>query len=207
MRRRAVSVILLSVFSSLAASAVLASSAAASPAWKLEGAELIGTEMLIGGTTESTWTIPGLTTKCKGIVYQMKIQNKAGTGEGEITYFPMFKCSTNSPVCTVKTIEAQSLPWSAQLKTIGATHYLVIPTLKVGIVYAGEECVLGGVFVAITGSAGGRFEAGTESFVFNAASFSATGTKLKALGSTVEWTTTLSAEAFGPHLGEALAIG
>jgi hypothetical protein len=202
-----VSIILLSVFSSLAASAALASSAAASPVWKFAGAELIGAEMLIGGTTESTWTIPGLTTKCKGLVYQMKIQNKGGTGEGEITYFPMFKCTTNSAVCTVKTIEAQSLPWSAQLKTIATTHYLVIPSLKVGIVYAGAECVLDGVFVAVTGSAGGRFEAGAESFVFNAASFSATGTSLKALGSKVEWTTTLSAEAFGPHLGEPLSIG
>jgi hypothetical protein len=206
MKRRAVNIILLSVFASLAACAALASSAAASPVWKFEGTTLTGTEMLIGGATESSWVMPGLTTKCKGLVYQMEIQNTGGTGEGEITYLPIFKCTTSSGACTVKTINAEGLPWSAQLTTVGANHYLVIPTLKVGIVYAGETCVLGGVFVAVKGSAGGRFETGTESFVFDAASSSATGTELKALGSKTEWNTTLSAKAFGPHLGEALTV-
>jgi hypothetical protein len=206
MKPKALNTVLLCLLTSLLASASLASSAAASPAWKFEGAELTGTEILIGGTTESTLTIPGLTTKCN-LVYQMKIKNTGGTGEGEVTYFPNFKCSTNSKACTVETIEAQALPWSAQLKTVGLSKYLVINPLEVDIVYSGELCVLEGTLVKVKGSAGGRFDQGSQSFVFNSTTFSATGTELKALGQKIEWKATLSTEAFGPHLGETLSIG
>jgi len=67
--------------------------------------------------------------------------------------------------------------------------------------------VLEGVRVTVKGSAGGRFDQGSQSFVFNASTFSATGTELKALSQKIEWKATLSTEAFGPHLGETLSIG
>lgn len=206
MKRRTMSIVLAAIFSSLAASAALASSAAASPVWKFEGAELTSPEMLIGGTTESSVTFPGLTTKCS-LVYSMKIENVSGTGKGEVTYFPNFTCSTNSKVCTVDRAEPKSLPWSAQLKTIGLGKYLVIPSLTMEILYGGEECVLGGIAGVIKGSAGALFNQGTQSFVFTPANFTATGTELKVFGSKAEWNATLSTEAFGPHLGETLSIG
>ena len=41
---------------------------------------------------------------------------------------------------------------------------------------------------------------------FSKATFAATGTKLTAFGEKVEWNAVFGAEAFGPHLGEALTV-
>lgn len=55
--------------------------------------------------------------------------------------------------------------------------------------------MLDGIQVTFTGTAGARFDNATESFVFNAASFAATKTKLTALGESVEWNSVFTTEA------------
>ena len=58
----------------------------------------------------------------------------------------------------------------------------------------------------MTGSAGGLYGNVNETITFNSASFTATGTSLKALGSKVELDTVFDVEAFGPHLLDSVTI-
>jgi hypothetical protein len=186
--------------------AMFASSASAAPAWKFEAKALEGTEVVLGGAYESSMTIPGLTTKCENFLYKLTIKNEAETGKGEVTEVPLYNCTTNSSACTVKTIGAEKLPWPSKLTTVSTINYIIIEGTKVAILYAGEECVLGGTLVTVTGSAGGSIDNTAETATFNATTLSATKTELKALGQKIEWKGLFPTEAFQWHREQALSV-
>ncbi len=186
--------------------AIFATSASAAPAWKFESKSLEGTEVILGGAYESALTVPGLTTKCENFLYKLTIKNEAGTGKGEVTEVPLYNCTTNSSACTVKSIKAEALPWASKLTTVSTTPYIIIEGVKVPILYAGEECVLGGILVTVTGSAGGSINNTTETATFNSSTLTATGTSLKALGQKIEWSGLFPTEAFQWHREQALSV-
>lgn len=194
------------ILAALMLSAALAASAVAAPAWNFEGKSLEGKETILGGAFESSMTIPGLTTKCENFLYQLTIENVSGTGKGSVTELPLFNCTTSSKYCAVEAIAAEKLPWAAQTKTVSSSNYITIEGVRVSILYAGELCALDEVTAIVTGSAGGKLDNTTESATFDSASFSATGTALKALGSTIEWKGVFPTEAFQSHRNEALTV-
>lgn len=206
MNRKIKSIFGRSVFAALAISAVFVASASASPAWNFEGKALEGSETIVGAAFESSMTIPGLTTKCENFLYKLTIKNEAGTGKGELTEMPLFNCTTDTTACTVKTIAAETLPWPAHLSKVETSNYIVIEKAKVGIVYAGVECALGGVKVTVSGSAGGLLDNVAETATFNEASFKATKTELKALSSKIQWSGVFPTEAFQWHRTQALTV-
>jgi hypothetical protein len=184
------------IVAALAASAALASAASASPSWKLNGTPLGGPETVTGSAVSSSLTLPGLTTTCD-YSYKMTISNNLGTGEGKITELPIVKCSTNSKACTVAAAAAEGLPWSVHAKTIGTGNYIIVEGVKIGILYAGEECVLNETLLRYKGSAGALFNNANSTFTFSPANFTATGTELKALGASVQWNGVFSTNAPG----------
>jgi len=186
--------------------ALFATSASATPAWNFESKALEGTEVILGGAIESSLTIPGLTTKCENFLYKLTIKNESGTGKGEVTEVPLYNCTTNSPVCSVKKIGAEKLPWPSKLTTVSTSPYIIIEGVRVGIVYAGEECALGETLVPVTGSAGGLIDNTKETATFNATTFSATKTELKALSGKAEWSGLFPTEAFQWHREQALSV-
>lgn len=206
MNRKAKSIIVRGVLAALLASAVFAASAGASPAWRFEGKELTGTETVLGAALDSKLTVPGLTTKCANFLYKLKVSNVSGTGKGELVELPLYECTTDSKACTVKTITPETLPWAAKLTTVAPSNYIVIEGVKVAIVYAGNECALGGFTVKVIGTAGGLIDNPTEIATFNAASFAATGTKLTAMGSSILWEGVFPTEAFETHRLEAISV-
>jgi len=179
-----------------------ASGAEATPLWHINGKVLEEPEAALGHATESSLAIPGLTTSCKPFVYKMTI---FGSG-GSVSSLPLSNCFTNSNACTVASIEAQKLPWSAKLVTVGTSNYLVIENFNLAILYAGEECALGETTATVTGTAGGLYDDVTESVTFNATTFKATKTQLKALGSSVEWTGVFTMLTTGLHIGASLTV-
>lgn len=207
MNRKTTRIFLTGVFAALLASMALASAAGAAPVWKFEGKELSGSEVIVGGAEHSSMALPGLVTDCENFLYRLSISNSAGTGKGEVTELPLYNCTTDSEACTVKTITAQTLPWPSVLKTVSTTHYIVIEGVKVAIQYAGPECVLGGITAVVKGTAGGRIDNETESATFDPESFKATGTKLMALSSEVDWKGFFPTEAFQWNREKALSVG
>jgi hypothetical protein len=185
--------------------AMFASSASAAPAWKFEAKSLEGSEVIMGGALESSMTIPGLTTKCENFLYKLSIKNEAGTGKGEVTEVPLYNCTTNSEVCSVEKIGAEKLPWPSHLATFSSSPYIIIEGVKVGILYSGVECAVGGVLVTVTGSAGGLISNTSETATFNAATLTTTGTSLKALSSKIEWNGVFPTEAFQWHREQAIS--
>jgi hypothetical protein len=186
--------------------ATFAASASASPAWRFNGTELAGSETIVGEAILSSLTVPGLTTSCKKMHYEMTISNSGGVGQGELQTLTFKTCFTSSEFCTVKSIKAEKLPWPVHLVTVATKNYVVIEAIKISIVYAGAECALGGVQVNATGSAAGLYSNPSETFALNAASSTAAGTTLKALGATIEWNGTFTTDATGAHSGEALTV-
>ncbi len=171
----------------------------AAPAWKFNGTELTGKETAVGAAISSSLTIPGATTTCAHFLYNMKISNTGGIGQGEITELPLFECTTNNNNCKVKSIEAEKLPWPLHLTTVGGKDYIVVEKIAVGIVYEGTLCSLSGSRVRVSGTAGGLIENVTETATFNKASFEATKTELKVGSGPVEWTGVFPTEAFETH--------
>jgi hypothetical protein len=206
MNRKTRGIFLKGMFAALVASAILAGSASASPVWNFEAKELTGTEVVMGGAFESSMTIPGLTTKCENFLYKLTIKNEGALGKGELTEMPLYNCTTDSEACAVKTIAAETLPWPAHLSKVETSNYIVIEKAKVGIAYSGEECVLRGVAVKVTGTAGGLLDNTAETATFSAASFKATKTELKALGSAIQWSGVFPTEAFQWHRNQALTV-
>jgi hypothetical protein len=204
MRPKAMRAALGALLAALMLSAALASSASAAPAWKFQGKALEGTETILGGAEKSGLSMWGMTTTCTNFLYEVEIWNSAGTGKGNITSLPLFNCYTNS-TCTVEAIEAEEFPWPAELKTVGASNYLVVKEVDVWILYGGWFCPLWGVWANVSGSAGGLINNTTESATFSPSSFSATGTELEALGESVEWNGVFPTEAFEWHRGESLS--
>lgn len=193
-------------FAILVIGAAFSASASAAPAWKFEGKALEGSEVVMGGAFESALKLPGLTTICENFLYKLSIKNEAGTGQGELTEMPLYNCFTNSSACSVKSIGAETLPYPAHLTTVSPSNYIVIEKIKVGITYAGIECSLGGLLVRVTGTAGGLLDNVAETATFNAASFSATKTELKALSGKAEWSGVFPTEAFQWHRDQALTV-
>ena len=205
MRPKAIRVALGAMLAAIMLTAAFASSASAAPAWKFEGKALEGTETILGGAEKSGLTMWGFTTTCDNFLYEVDIKNEAGTGKGSITSLPLFGCSTNS-TCTVEAIEAEAFPWPSELKTVGANNYLVVKGVDVWVLYGGWFCPLWGVWAHVTGTAGGLIDNATESATFGPSSFSATGTKLEALGESVEWNGKFPTEAFEWHRGQSISV-
>ncbi len=193
-------------FAALALSAVFAASSGAAPAWNFAGKSLEGSETIMGGAVESSMTIPGLTTKCENFLYKLTIKNEGGTGKASLTEMPLYNCTTNSSVCSVSSIGAETLPWPGFLTKVESSNYIVIENVKVGIRYAGEECSVGGILVRVTGKAGGLVDNATETATFNAATLKATKTELKALSSAIEWNGLFPTEAFEWHREQAISV-
>ena len=183
-----------------------AAGAAASPAWFFNGAELTSKETTLNHAGISSLTVPGLTTTCEPFVFSMTISNSAGIGKGTITEVPLSNCFTNAADCAVETITAEKLPWSAHLATVSGKNYLIVEGLKISVLYSGPECVLDETLVTFTGSAGGIVNNETESVTFSAASFLATKTALKALGTAAEWTGVFTMIATGSRIGQSLEV-
>ena len=207
MNRKTTRTFLGGLLAALVLSAVLTSAANAAPAWNFEGKALEGNETILGAAIDSSLTVPGLTTKCENFLYKLTIKNEGGTGKGEVTELPLYNCYTDSPYCTVKTINAEGLPWTeAHLTKISTTNYIVIEKVKVAIRYAGELCALGGTLVTVKGNAGGSIDNVAETATFNPTTFKATSTELKALGSSIEWLGVFPTEAFEWHRDQALSV-
>lgn len=206
MNRKARSIVARGMLAALVISAVFAGSASASPVWNFEGKELTGSETILGAALDSKLTIPGLTTKCANFLYKLTIKNEGGVGKGSVTELPLYECTTDSKVCTVKSIAAEVLPWPAKLMVVSTSNYIVIEGVKVAILYAGKECVLNGTLVTVKGTAGGLVDNATETATFSAASFSATKTELKALSQKIEWIGVFPTEAFEWHREQALTV-
>jgi hypothetical protein len=198
------SILLLASVAVLVMSATAAATASASPTWKFNSTELSGKETIVGAALSSSLTIPGVTTECKHFLYNMKIVNGGGKGTGEITELPLFECSTQTAVCTVKAIEAKKLPWPTHLETVEGKEYLVVEKVEVEIWYAGEECAFGETPVIVKGSAGGLVENETETATFNKTTLKATATELKVGATQVEWNGHFPTEAFETHREQKL---
>jgi hypothetical protein len=199
------SILMLAMLAALMLSAAAAATANAAPAWKFNGTELSGKETIVGAAISSSLTIPGVTTECKHFLYNMKIWNSGGTGEGEITELPLYECSTQTKTCTVESITAKKLPWPTHLTTIaGKGDYLVVEKVEVEILYGGALCAFEGSPVILKGSAGGLVENTTQTATFDKATFEATGTSLKVGATSVEWKGYFPTEAFETHREETL---
>jgi hypothetical protein len=185
--------------------AAFAASAGAAPAWKFNGEELKTTETVLGGAQKSGLGMWGMTTTCDNFLYEVDIWNSSGTGKGNIWDLPLYNCYTNS-TCTVEAIEAESFPWPAELKAVSGSNYLVVKGVDVWILYGGWFCPLWGVWANVTGTAGGIVNNTTESATFSPTTFKATGTKLEALGESVEWNGFFPTEAFQWHREQALTV-
>lgn len=198
------------VLLSLAVVAILVATAAAdadaSPVWRFNGTELTGSETVVGAATLSNLTIPGLTTTCKKMSYEMTIFNNAGTGQGELESLSFKTCFTSTEACTAKAIKADKLPWPVHLLTVGSGNYLFIEGVKIAITYAGAECVLGETTVVVTGSAAGLYNNTSETFALSAKNSEAAKAELKALSASIAWNGVFTTEATGAHSGESLTV-
>lgn len=206
MNSKATRIFLAGVLAALMLSAVFAGSAGASPTWKFNGETLTGSETILGGAEKSNMEVSGMITTCDNFLYNITIKNEGGTGKGSLTEMPLFNCYTDG-VCTVESIEAESLPWPTELKTVEGQNYIQVNNVKVGIVYGEEECILEGFLVEVEGNAGGRLDNESESATFDPASFAATNTELEAFGQAVAWEGFFPSEAFEWHREDALTVG
>ncbi len=192
------------LLAALMLSAVFASSAGAAPAWKFNGTELEGTENDPRRGPEKRPHRVGVHNHLRQLPLPSgNLEQQRGRAKGTSPNLPLFNCYTDS-TCTVEAIEAESFPWPAELVTTGGNNYMKVKGVNVWILYGGWFCPLWGVWAHVTGSAGGLLNNTTESATFSSSSFTATGTKLEALGAGVEWNGFFPAEAFTTHREESL---
>jgi hypothetical protein len=203
--RRLIRIPLAGVLAFMLAAAFSAANAAASPFWEFSGSPLVGQENVLASTTKATFTIPGLTTTCE-MDYDVTIWNVQAVGQGSATSLTFSNCHTDSQSCTVASIQALGLPWVANPAKVSASNHLVIKGVRIDLLYAGEECALAEIPIEITGSAGGLIDNATESVVFNSSSFTATGTKLSGLKTTIQLQGTFALQATGAHSGQSIAV-
>lgn len=202
MRLKPRSVLLSSLAVALLASALAAASAPAA-AWKFNGNTLAGSETVVSHALESTITVPGIAVTCKPFVYVMTVSNSGGSGKGSLTKMPLSNCSTNTKACTVSKIEAQALPWAAAITTVSTSNYLVIEGIKLGILFAGAECVLNETEIVVKGKAGALVENAVEGVTFSPSSFLATGTSL---GAGTKWTGSFRMLATETLIGQSISV-
>jgi hypothetical protein len=177
-----------------------AARADANPVWGFSKVALVGNEVMVGAAIASFITVPGATTQCEHFLYNMKIFNLPGeVGKGEITELPLFECITRTAACTVKSIQAEKLPWPTHLAFIPPNNYLIIEGINIGIVYGGELCPLAGALLVVKGSAGGLIEEKAQTITFDKAISKTTGTVLKVGAAEVEWNGVFLTEAFQMH--------
>jgi hypothetical protein len=205
MNLKPIRIFLGALLAAMALFALAAGSAVAGPQWKFNEKALAGEETIVGAAEKSGLQISGIKTTCDNFLYEINIKNSGGTGAGSVTDLPLFNCYTDG-VCTVEGIEPWGFPWTAGLKTISSKNYIEIKGVHVNIVYGNEECAFYETEVEVTGSAGGLLDNTTESATFNPASFTATGTKLSAFGTTVKWEGFFPAEPFETHRLEKLTV-
>jgi hypothetical protein len=205
-RRKAARLSIAGVLAVVLGGAFLAANAGAA-VWELNGTALTGQETILANASKATFTIPGLTTICD-MSYDFTIWNApaGGSAKGSATGLSFSNCQTDSQSCTVASIQALGLPWVADPAKVSTSIYLVIKGVLIDLLYAGEECVLDGVPIEITGSAGGLINNATESVTFNSSSFAATGTKLSGLKTTIQLQGTFAMQATGAHSGESIAV-
>jgi hypothetical protein len=193
---------------SLAIVGVSAGAASASPVWKFNGKELVGSETIVGVGSPSSITVPGAAVTCEHVALLLAISNKAGHAQGEITEFPFYECTTAAKTCNVQSIAAEHLPWPMHVVTplsgASSANYLVFEGVRISIEFGGPLCALAGP-LQLRGSIGGLFAAGS-TLKFNKASAEATGTGFKFGTEKAELTGNFPLEAFGSHSGETLEL-
>jgi hypothetical protein len=199
---RSISILAATVLVALSASVDASASAAA--VWAFEGKTLTGSETIKGVAEESSLTIPGVKVTCEYIYFKMTINNGGGSGKGEITEFPLEKCTSSLPSCTVESAGAQKLPWPAHLTTVAGEDYVVVENIEINLVLGGKTCAFEGETLKIKGSAGGVFSNVSHTITFNKTTFAKTGTSLKLGANTVEWKAVFTTKALGAHKGEGL---
>lgn len=184
--------------------AAFAQAANASPAWKIGGLTLGGSEPARAEATAGTLTFPGLTTTCD-FPFEMTIWNTSGTAKGEVKAFPLTNCTTNG-ACTVEEAAAEKLPWALHGATVKTSNYVIFEGIRFYLLYEGPFCPLAETAITFQGSAGGLFNNLTHGFTFNSSTFSATGTKISVFGTAVEWSGFFPAEATGANAGLGLEL-
>jgi hypothetical protein len=195
--------VLLASLAVVVLSGVSASAASAKPAWKFNGAELKGVEIVAGVASPSSLSLPGVTVTCEHLAFVMNIWNVGEVGRGELTELWPFECHSSNPNCIIEGIEAKKVPWPAHAVPIGGLDYVVIEGVDIGIRFGGALCTLSGL-VEVKGTAGGLFAGSTLNF--SKASFEATGTVLRFGVVRVEWTGVFAMEAFGEHREQTLEL-
>jgi hypothetical protein len=198
------SVLALAAIVLVALSAAAGATASVAAVWKFEGNELKATETVKGVAEESSLTLPGATLTCEFIRLKMTIKNTGGTGEAEITEFPLEKCRSSTNTCTVESVAAGKLPWLAHLVTVAGTDYLVIEKMEITVLLGGPLCALAESPIVIKGSAGGAISNVSHTITFDKSTFTATGTSLKVGATATEWQALFALKWLGPHKGESL---
>lgn len=184
-----------------------AAPAGAAPLWKFNGSELTKAESIAGDTGESSFAAPGLVTACEGLSYGMTVANEGGSARGSLNEMSFEGCSTNLSECLIESIAAEALPWQVRGKVVKSIDYVFLEGVKVTVEYAPNgNCLLDGIALTFTGTAGGSYDNATGSFAFDSASFTATGASISALGTPFQWSGVFTTEALGPHSGQVLEL-
>jgi hypothetical protein len=157
----------------------------------------------MGVAKTGSLVLPGVTVTCE-FNPKLTIWNSSGVGKAEVTEFPMEKCGSSEPACTVESATAGRLGWPAHLATVAGEDYLVIEGIEIKLALAGEDCAYAGMPLTVKGTAGGVISNVNHTITFNGATFKATGTNLKLGASAVEWNATLGMVALGEHKGQGL---
>jgi hypothetical protein len=206
---RAMRRLLAGALAALLLAAAFASGAGAEPRWLFEGdllhkdqVETVEGDAVLGSLSLSG----GITVVCKKTHYVMGIVNIGTAGLAAVESLTFATCTATNP-CTVKAVTGEKFPWDGELMATAGAEYLALENVRVSILFAGEECTLGGTLVTIKGTAGALYENPTETFAFSPASFSATATKLSEPAGLVWWNAAFTTEATGPHAGETLTVG
>lgn len=195
------------LLAALVACALTAAAASAAPEWRFGGVLFTGSgETVEAGAASASLTFPGLTTSCEPFTFELAVRNTAGVGKGEVTGAPLTNCGTNSGACTVESAQALKTPWPLHLAVIGGGDYLLLEAVKIGILYGGEECVLGETELIVQGSAGGIVNDTTHTVTFSAGTFTATGTMLKIGTQKVEMSGVFQLAATGANAGLAVTV-
>ena len=151
-------------------------------------------------------TIPGLTTKCENFLYKLTIENASGTGKGSLTEMPLYNCTTNSKVCTVKTIGAEKLPWASHLATFEPPTTSSSKGSKSASSTPGNHACWGKPWSPSPARPAAKSTTRRKPPRLTRARLSATKTELKALGQKIEWNGLFPTEAFQWHREQALSV-